>query len=309
MTNHYFTAALLCLLAFIGGCSDENKTERNNPEAINKTALIATVNYPLFYFSTTLAGDWADVSLPIPGNIDPALWQPGVNDILTLQKADLIILNGAGYSDWISKVSVSSSRLIDTSEHFIDQLIENPSDTTHSHGPKGEHSHGDYALTTWMDISLAKKQVNAIASALSDKWPDHALSVREKEKELLKQLTALDESYRSQSIKLAGKNIVYSHPVYQYFERRYQLPGYSLHWEPNQMPNQEQWELLETLSANKDSVLIWEDFPNQEIIEKIKQMELEFIVVRPMANKSSDLTLKTNWLEEQKRNYQRMNTL
>ncbi|MEH6466127.1 MAG: zinc ABC transporter substrate-binding protein, partial [Porticoccus sp.] len=151
--------------------------------------------------------------------------------------------------------------------------------------------------------------VTAIARALSEKWPTHEMSVIKKEKELLKKLTTLDESYHAQARKLAGKNIIYSHPVYQYFERRYQLPGYSLHWEPDQMPNQEQWELLNKLSHNKDSLLIWEDFPSQKIIEKLNHMQLKYTVIRPMANKSIEPTLKTNWLEEQKGNHQRMDDL
>ena len=96
--------------------------------------------------------------------------------------------------------------------------------------------------------------------------------------------------------------MVYSHPVYQYFERRYQLNGHSLHWEPDQMPTEEEWTKLEQLLIGKPKPLfVWEDEPAVGIAERMQSTGIEFVVIRPAANVGEQ-----DWLSEQKANIQRM---
>ena len=115
----------------------------------------------------------------MPEAIDPATWQPTVADILQLQGAELVILNGAGYSSWRDKVSISAGRIAVTSAAARDQWRELPEEITHSHGPGAEHAHSGYAFTTWMDMSLARVQAEAIAVALRERWPAQDDSVRD----------------------------------------------------------------------------------------------------------------------------------
>ena len=266
-----------------------------------KTTII-TVNYPLFYFTQQLADDLATVILPVPAEIDPAQWEPQLDDVLQMQQARLIILNGAGYSNWLDKVSLSPGRLVDSSHGVRDQWISLTGETTHSHGPKGEHSHSGYAFTTWMNISLAKHQVNTIARALMQHWPDQQQAITQREVKLLEALTALDIAYQRAARKLAGKFLIYSHPVYQYFEHRYQLAGHSLHWEPKEMPTEKQWMKLQKLLAGKSNALfVWENEPSVRIAERMKSIGLEFVVIRPAAN-----TGKLDWLNEQLANLKRL---
>ena len=265
-------------------------------------ASIITVNYPLYYFTQQLAADLATVILPVPVGSDPAQWNPQLEDILQMQQAELIILNGAGYSIWLDKVSLSPNRLINSSHDAKDQWITLDGQTTHSHGPGGEHSHGDYAFTTWMDLTLAKHQASAIARALIQRWPGQQQAITLRETRLLEALTELDQAYQQLAGDLAGKNLIYSHPVYQYFERRYQLAGESLHWEPGEMPSEKQWQDLEYRVAGKsDSLFIWEDKPSAEIVERMAGMGLASVVIRPAANASSK-----DWLSEQKANLKRL---
>ena len=84
------------------------------PSAAGKL-LIYTVNYPLAYFAERIGGDSVEVVFPAPDGIDPAFWQPTTTDILGYQSADLILLNGAGYAKWLSRVSLPAAGLVDTS--------------------------------------------------------------------------------------------------------------------------------------------------------------------------------------------------
>ena len=163
---------------------------------------IIVVNYPLFYFTQYLVADLAKVTFPVPDNIDPADWKPQLEDILKLQQADLIVLNSSGYSNWLDKVSLSSSKLLDSSRSITSELIPLTEQTTHSHGPQGDHSHSGYALTCWMDPELAKKQVFVISQALSKRLPQHKQAIQFRETELIEQLTKLDTEYQEQASRL-----------------------------------------------------------------------------------------------------------
>jgi len=295
---------LFLLVAVISLTScDEKGTDVKTVDTA--AASIITVNYPLYYFAQQLAGDLATVILPVPAGTDPAQWNPQLEDVLRMQQAELIILNGAGYSTWLDKVSLSPNQLVNSSLDSKDQWIALDGQTTHSHGPGAEHSHSGYAFTTWMDLTLAKKQASAIARALSQRWPAQQQAIALRETRLLETLTELDIAYQQLAVDLAGKNLIYSHPVYQYFERRYQLAGESLHWEPGEMPPEKDWRYLQNRVAGKsDSLFIWEDVPSTGIAERMAAMGLLSVVIRPAANTSSK-----DWLGEQQANLKRLRDL
>lgn len=300
----YFPALTTILsVVLLAACSNSESPDIETTTIDSgDTTAITTVNNPLYYFTQQLADDLAIVKFPVPADIDPSQWKPNLDQVLQLQESELIILNGAGYSSWLDKVSLSSSRLVNTSVSNNAQWIPLNEQTTHSHGPDGEHSHSGYAFTTWMDMNLAKQQAKAIASALRKRWPNQGQAIAQRETELLNALEALDHGYSEQARRLADKTLIYSHPVYQYFERRYQLTGHSLHWEPDEVPDEQQWTQLKTLIKGKKNVLfVWEDFPVKVITDRMNSLGLEYVVIRPAANRGD-----IDWLSEQQVNLQRL---
>ena len=71
---------------------------------------VSTVNYPLQYFAQSIGGHVVKVALPMPEDIDPAFWSPTAKDVAEIQKADIILLNGAHYAKWLPKVSLPLSK-------------------------------------------------------------------------------------------------------------------------------------------------------------------------------------------------------
>ena len=132
---------------------------------------VYAVNYPLQYFAQRIAGEQAEVILPVPSDIDPAFWQPDVKAIASFQQADIILLNGAGYAKWVNRVSLPRRKRVDTSTGFRDRYIRTEAGVTHSHGREGDHSHTGTAFTTWLDFTQAAEQARAVAGALSHQRP------------------------------------------------------------------------------------------------------------------------------------------
>ncbi|MFM2005025.1 MAG: hypothetical protein RLZZ09_680, partial [Pseudomonadota bacterium] len=130
------------------------------------TLTVVAANYPLAYFAERLGGTQVRVELPVPDDEDPAYWQPDARTIQTMQKADLIALNGADYEKWLNRVSLPRSKWVDTSAAFKSRYLVIKDAVTHSHGGSGMHSHDGTASTTWLDFTQAAQQVDALAAAM-----------------------------------------------------------------------------------------------------------------------------------------------
>ena len=281
MNRWRWVTAFSLLLA---GCSGENEAETDSQPRGSGRPLVYVSNYPLKYFCERISAPLVDVRLPAPAGEDPAFWKPSSEDIQMLQEADLIVLNGASYESWLKNVSLPESRLVDTSAGFPEQLISLEETTTHSHGPDGEHEHSATAFTTWLDLTLAVEQARAIKDALSTRWPDHRGQFEAQFEKLAKDLEALDEEINQAAKGADGVPVLFSHPVYQYFERRYRVDGRSVHWEPEEMPSDAMWQELATLLRSHPAKwMIWEGQPSSEISEKLAELGIQSIVFDPCA--------------------------
>lgn len=251
------------------------------------TRRIFTVNAPLAHIAETLGGDEVQVIYLVPNGIDPAFWKPSSEDILLAQEAELILLNGAGYAKWVDTAVLPRSGLIDSSADFSDRLIAESADAlVHQHGPKGEHSaESEFAFTTWFDPDLALKQLNTVAEALTVKWPELGAKIDAGRTEIALQIAEMDVALQNLFTTSAGRQIITSHPVYHYMERRYAQSFVSMHWEPNVMPDEEAWGLFEEqLDLHRNPLMIWEGKPVPPISKKLKQLGVEWMVISPFAN-------------------------
>ena len=277
---------LLVSLAILAASCDRGPSPAPSDAtaALAKPIVVAS-NYPLYFFAREISGGTLDVVLPdIEG--DPAMWRPGSDDIALLQRADRVLLNGAGYESWLNWVTLPAERLVDTSVSFHDRLIPLEHETVHQHGPAGEHSHAGNAFTVWLDPELAIAQAGSIEEALSDLAPQHRDSHRQNLAQLQKRLEELDEQQQRAFESLAQQPLLFSHPVYQYLERRYGLDGYSLHWEPNQQPGDKAWiDIGNMLRDHSARLMIWEDEPLASTQARLEGLGLATIPYRTAANR------------------------
>lgn len=246
---------------------------------------IAVVNYPLKYFAERIAGDQIKVVFPIPANVDPSFWSPEPEGVLAFQAADLILLNGATYSKWLNRVSLPRRRLINTSQSFKEQYIQVEDPTTHSHGPTGAHAHAGFAFMTWIDLKQAIRQAEAIRDALVELAPARKQQFDVNYSALEADLLALDRRIDEIVAKKRTQPLVASHPVYDYFARRYGLNIRSVLWEPEKSPTSKQWSELETLLKRHPARwMIWEGQPGSDSVRRLQAMGLSSFVFDPVAN-------------------------
>lgn len=245
---------------------------------------VYVVNYPLQYFAKRIGEDLVDVHFPMAGDGDPAFWSPDPETVAAYQGADIILINGAGYAKWMDHATLPISKVVDTSASFSSDYIALEGAVTHSHGPEGAHEHTGWAFTTWLDPTLAVQQAHAVAQALITRRPVYEAVFNERFIALESELMALDQRQSAAAKKIGDTPLVFSHPVYQYLQRRYDLAGASLHWEPDQAPDLEE---LRHLLAVQPRWIIWETEPLAGTISQLDAMGVTSIVYDPCATKPS----------------------
>lgn len=284
---------LLYLLAasLLFACGGESVTPEAQTEAVAASSRLSvyTVNYPLAYFAERIGGDRVEVSFPAPAGVDPAHWSPDTETVASYQSADLILLNGADYAKWISRVSLPSTKLVDTSAAFADRYLPLEDQVVHTHGPTGEHSHGGWASTTWLDPALAIEQAEAIRAALVAADPAGEADYSAGFAALETDLESLDQELDEVTQSLSGRPIVFSHPVYQYFASCYGLSARSLSWDPAELPDEKAWaELKSLLREHPADLMIWEADPLPETTERLESPGFSVVVYAPGSNRSAD---------------------
>ena len=284
-------STFLCLVIalFLAGCTEPTDTQDTTATVAQGSSLqIIAINDPLAYFTARLGGDSVSVLNPtVPGE-DPALWSPEAEDVLRMQQADLIVLNGAGYEPWLDRISLSKNKVLDTSIRLADQTIFIDS-VTHQHGPEGDHSHAASAFTWWLDPLLALEQARAIEAALVTQLPTATPAIQQRFASLAEDIQDLHQQWQVLSTSLHEEPILFSHPVYQYFEHRYQLDGHSLHWEPDQDPGSAQWSALEELLKSQPAtIMVWEQAPLETTRERLDAMGVQVVVIDPGAAARSE---------------------
>jgi zinc transport system substrate-binding protein len=253
------------------------------PALSQEQRTVVAVNYALSYFAERLGSDEIDVVFPVPDGVDPSFWRPGIADISTMQSADLIVLNGAGFATWITKASLPRSRLLDTSRGFEDRFIATET-ITHSHGADGEHSHTGKASFTWLDQEQAIMQASTIAEALAQRGLVESDEIETRLSALTENLLALDAAAEQLRPLAEGKVLIATHPRYQYFSRAYGLEIRSLEWEAGAAPNADQLAELEALVDETGAqVLLWEAEPPEEARAVLRDLGLVDVVFPTLA--------------------------
>jgi len=247
---------------------------------------VYTVNYPLQYFTERIGGEHVKVVFPAPSDGDPAYWKPDQQAVSAYQKADLIMLNGAGYAKWVAMVSLPRSKTVNTTAALSDRYMQAEAELNHTHGPAGEHAHAAIAFTTWLDFDIASRQAMAIYEALSRKRPELKATFNANYTILKNELFSLDSEMQAIVQRNQLQPLVVSHPVYQYLARRYGMQIKSVHWEPREAPKSVQWNgLQEILILHPAKWMLWEGDPLPGTVDRLSASGIASMVFDPCGNK------------------------
>ncbi len=305
----------LGLVGFTGGCREEAQrpsipgrqpSAASPQDEVHGPIKVVATNAFLVDVVRSLGEDRVQVSFLIPTETDPTAWQPTEDDLVQMQAAQLLVLNGASFEPWVASVALPSSRMVRTANGFREQWIETE-EVVHSHGPGGEHSHPATASTTWLDFNLARQQVAAVRNRLKQLLPAESDAIDQRAEAYLAELKRLDQEMERLAGLVGSRPLIVSHPVYQYWARRYGLNIRTVHWEPRVPPGAREWEELE--QATQDfpaTVFVWEAEPLPASQAELSKRGITSLIFCPAATlPPSGLA----WREEMWRNLERLGEL
>ncbi len=165
-----------------------------------------------------VAGDHAKVEGIIGEGVDPHLYKPTRNDVITLSTADIVFYNGLMLEGKMGDVLVAVARkgkpVYAVTEAILDQ--------------------GDYVMTdeaqhydphVWMDVQGWIKAVAVVVDALAELDPEHADEYQARAEAYAAELQKLDAYAREAigSIPERQRVLVTAHDAFNYMGRAYGL--------------------------------------------------------------------------------------
>ena len=202
---------VLVILLSLVGCS-------NKPKEDNGKLNVAVSFYIMEEFTNRIGGDKVTIN-NLVGSGDAHHWEPTPKDIVSLEKADLLIMNGAGFEGWLpdvlSALKTDKLTVIDTSKDI--QWLES------SHEHEHEHEHGDFDPHTWLSPKNALKQLNVIKDALVSKDPNNKDYYEENFNTARIEFEDLHKSFQETLNNTKRKDIVVAHAAFGYLVNEYGL--------------------------------------------------------------------------------------
>lgn len=187
-----------------------------------KLRVVATF-YPLAEFSRVVGGDLADVSAIVSPGVEPHDYEPTPRDLVSIENADVFVMNGAGMDPWAEKL-VPTLRgkgvaVVNASE-AVALLV--------SEGPEKGDEDGVYDPHFWLDPVFAESVVGSIRVAVIGKDPEHADAYEANAAAALSELAMLDGEYRDTLSTCAREEVITSHDAFAYLSKRYGFKAYSI---------------------------------------------------------------------------------
>jgi len=173
--------------------------------------------YPLHEFSQNVGQEKVDVILLVPVGVEPHDWGPTIKDVQKMQKADLIIINGIGFENWVDNLAEIGFQgvIVDTSNGI---LIKNL-------GQEYSSTSGDPHI--WLNPVYAKIQVQNIANAFSNSDPKNQQYYQSNAVKYIEQLDLLDSKIRNE-LSNCNYDFIAFHDAFSYFADEYNLNQHTI---------------------------------------------------------------------------------
>jgi zinc transport system substrate-binding protein len=168
--------------------------------------------FPIDEFVKKIGGDIIQSSILIPTGIEPHDFEPTINQIQTVDSADVLVYNGLGIENWITKINTAHK--IDASEGLNASYTDRRNMTLDPH--------------VWLDPLLAKKEVENIRNGLMTIDPNNRDRYLNNAKNFLNELDNLDKTIKTYLESCKKRDFITFHNSFSYFANQYGLNQHSI---------------------------------------------------------------------------------
>ena len=215
---------LAACLMIAAGCSTRQSEEESRLNVVAST-------YPVYLFVSAVCDGVEGVTVDRLNTGETSClhdYTLSVDDMRMLEKADVVVLNGAGLEDFMSDaLATSSAQVIDCSEGV--ELLENLAHD-HEEGDEEDHGHGHYDPHIWMEPQNAVTMVENLYQGLSGIDPEYEGQYRENMTGATCLISSWDsamkdilqEVRRDADVTISG--LITFHDGFQYFAKAFDMP-------------------------------------------------------------------------------------
>ena len=186
--------------------------------------VFVTSFYPMYVFAQNVAADVPGVR--VVNMADQSVgclhdYQLQTRDMVTLEGAAALVINGGGMEQFMDKVASMYATLpvINASEG-IGMLCAEEDSQDHDHGH--DHAH-TYNAHVWLDPEYAARQVENIAAGFAIADPANAQAYQANAQAYVERILALDAEIAAALVPYAGREIITFHEAFTYFANAYDL--------------------------------------------------------------------------------------
>jgi zinc transport system substrate-binding protein len=206
---------------------------------------LVTSFYPLQFALERIVGDLGVVT-NIGEGVDPHDFRPATQDIVMLQRADLVVLQGADFEPWgdavIGQLAVDKKPIVlataaielregghhDEGEHEDEheESEDHAGEGHDNHEEETHDEHGAYDPHTWLDPVLFSEMVMHMTEAIVMLDPENADIYNVNAAALQAELMELDATYIQALAACELDEVITSHDAFGYTAARY---GFDVH--------------------------------------------------------------------------------
>lgn len=249
---------------------------------------VYTSFYPLYDFAVKIGGDKVKVINLVPAGTEPHDWEPATTDILSLEKADMLIYNGVGMEHWVDQVSASLENenlilleaskgitLLEGGEHEDEHAGEDGYTKEDEHTDEDEEGYETaqegFDPHVWLSIKNGKKEMENIKDAFVKADPDNKDFFEENYEKYAAEFDALDLKFREELSGLTNKDLIVAHQAFAYLCADYGLnqvaiEGLAADSEPDA---KRMAEIIDFARDKEIKTIFFEELVNPKVAETI----------------------------------------
>jgi len=235
---------------------------------------------PHQFFVEKVAGNTVKILLFVPANASSHTFEPTPKQMLAASHADLWFGIGETFETRALQALQQSKHPV----QFVDLRKGVPLITAEEDGAHHHHCcHANCAdLHIWLSPKLAQIQIETIAAALTERYPENAELYQHNLAQFLKELQDLDQEITQTLAPLKNRVIMVSHPAYGYFTRDYHLKQLSIEFEGKDPTPRQLTQVLENArNAKISTIFIQMQYNNKGARLIADELKAKIVVLDP----------------------------
>ena len=262
-------AECLILLLFTGCGSSRNPSTpgKGGHKLQNGKLSVCASFYPMYDFARKIGGGKVLVTNMVPAGTEPHDWEPAASDIVTLEKADVFVYNGAGLEGWAKGVlaSLQNRNLIPVEASKDVPLLKGQS----SEKKKGNNPSSDPHV--WLNPQYAKKEMENIKNGFVKADPGNKSYYEANYAKYAGETDQLDRELKDTFSALPKKDIVVAHQAFGYLCEAYGLHQIGVEGlVPDSEPDPARMaEIIELARKHDVKVIFFEELVSPKVSETI----------------------------------------